>query len=79
MPLNFKCCTSFNLKSIKQALILTPGFFLLFFWIVAFSDGNLFKLLGMTKTMLFCTLAAYGLSLTITLFVKSILNIDAKE
>jgi hypothetical protein len=73
MPLNF------NLKNTKQALILTPGFFLLFFWIAAFSDGNLFKLLGTTKTILFCALAAYGLSLSITLFVKSILTVDAKE
>jgi hypothetical protein len=68
-----------KLDNLKSALILSPGLLLLFFWIAAFSDGNLFQLLGIAKTILFCFLAAYGLSLSITLFVKSILNVDAKE
>ena len=66
-------------NNLKSAIILTPGVFLLFFWIAVFSSGDILQLLGITKSILFSALAAYGLSLSITIFIKTVLNVDAKE
>ena len=57
-----------------MALILTPAFFLLAFWILALSSSGLLASVGLLKMLLWALLLSFGAAYSITLFVDEILK-----
>ena len=62
------------LPHIQQALILTPAIFLLAFWILALSSGDIVATLGVFKLTLWALLLSFGAAYSITLFVRDMLG-----
>lgn len=57
----------------KLALILTPAVFMLLIWILALSNGPLISTLGLVKLLLIGAVMAYGISLSIAIFIKQLI------
>jgi len=57
----------------KLALILTPAVFMLLIWILALSNGPLISTLGLVKLLLIGAVMAYGISLSIAIFIKELI------
>lgn len=64
---------------IVPVLLLTPAIFLLAFWIIALSNGDLFGSVGWLKMILWALLLAFGAAYSITLFVAEMLKRRNRE
>lgn len=62
------------IPNIRMALILTPGIFLLVFWILALSNSGLLASIGLLKMILWALLLSFGTAYSITLFANEILK-----
>jgi hypothetical protein len=56
----------------KLALILTPAIFMLAIWVLALSTSTLITSLGLTYLVFLAAVLAYGVSLSITIFIKEV-------
>lgn len=62
------------LPHIQPALILTPAIFLLAFWILALSSGDMVMAAGLFELMLWALLLSFGAAYSITLFIREMLG-----
>lgn len=62
------------LPLIKPALILTPGIFLLTFWILTLSSSNILEEIGLFKLVLWALLLSFGAAYSFTMFANEMLK-----
>jgi hypothetical protein len=62
------------LPLIKQALILTPGIFMMAFWILSLSSNALVETMGVLKLVLWALLLSFGVAYSVALFVSEALK-----
>jgi membrane protein implicated in regulation of membrane protease activity len=60
------------IPNIRSALILTPATFLLIFWILALSSGELLASIGLSYMLFFALMLSFGMAYSIALFVAEV-------
>lgn len=56
------------IKRLKQALVLTPGVYILIVWTLVISDTRLFETAGVYKLAAWGLLASFGIAYSFALF-----------
>jgi len=62
------------LPNIRPTLMLTPAIFLLAFWILTLSSGDVLASIGLLKMILWALLLSFGAAYSVTLFINEILE-----